>query len=103
MLRDINLTIAPGEFVAITGPSGCGKSTLVKILTALYPPSGGDVLYDGIDLVGWGPRVVRQRMGVVMQDDEMLTGSIMENISFFAEHPDVALVWSCLETAAVKD
>ncbi|MCE4365132.1 ATP-binding cassette domain-containing protein, partial [Xanthomonas hortorum] len=84
-LRDINLSIAPGEFVAITGPSGCGKSTLVKILTGLYPPSGGELLYDGLSIASWGTRVIRQRIGVVMQDDELLTGSIMENVTFFAE------------------
>jgi len=102
-LKDVNLTIAPGEFVAITGPSGCGKSTLVKVLTGLYPPSSGDLLYDGLNISSWGPRVVRQRMGVVMQDDELLTGSIVENVTFFAERPDIELVWSCLEMAAVKE
>ncbi|HDS1221255.1 peptidase domain-containing ABC transporter [Stenotrophomonas sp. TWI143] len=102
-LKDINLAIAPGEFVAITGPSGCGKSTLVKVLTGLYPPSAGELLYDGLNIASWGPRVVRQRMGVVMQDDELLTGSIVENVTFFAERPDIALVWQCLEMAAVKE
>ncbi|WP_325176222.1 ATP-binding cassette domain-containing protein, partial [Xanthomonas hortorum] len=48
--NQVNLSIAPGEFVAITGPSGCGKSTLVKILTGLYPPSGGELLYDGLSI-----------------------------------------------------
>lgn len=103
VLKDINISIEPGEFVAITGPSGCGKSTLVKILAGLYPPNAGEVLYDGTNISSWGARVVRQRMGVVMQDDELLTGSIAENITFFAENPDIALVWSCLEMAALKD
>lgn len=102
-LKDINLTIAPGEFVAITGPSGCGKSTLVKVLTGLYPSTSGDVLYDGLGIGTWGPRVVRRRMGVVMQDDELLTGSILENITFFAERPDMDLAWSCLEMAAMRE
>jgi len=102
VLKDINLAIAPGEFVAITGPSGCGKSTLVKVLTGLYPPSSGEVLFDDLNIASWGPRVVRQRMGVVMQDDELLTGSIAENVTFFAERPDLARVWQCLEMAAMK-
>lgn len=103
VLRNINLDISPGEFVAITGPSGCGKSTLVKILTGLYPPSTGEVLYDGTNIISWGARVVRQRMGVVMQDDELLTGSILENVTFFSERPDIALAWQCLELSAARD
>ncbi|MCE4518106.1 ATP-binding cassette domain-containing protein [Xanthomonas hortorum] len=51
----------------------------------------------------WGTRVIRQRIGVVMQDDELLTGSIMENVTFFAERPDIVLLWKCLEMAAVKE
>jgi ATP-binding cassette subfamily B protein RaxB len=75
----------------------------VKVLTGLYPPSAGELLYDGLNIVSWGPRVVRQRMGVVMQDDELLTGSIVENVTFFAERPDMPLVWECLEMAAMKE
>lgn len=103
VLKDITLNIAPGEFVAITGPSGCGKSTLVKILTGLYPPSAGEVLYDGTSITNWGARVVRQRMGVVMQDDELLTGSILENVTFFAERPDIEVAWRCLGMAAIRE
>ncbi len=103
VLKDISLKINVGEFVAITGPSGCGKSTLVKVLTGLYPPSAGEVLFDGTSISAWGARVVRQRIGVVMQDDELLTGSILENISFFADCPDVDYAWHCLEIAAIRE
>lgn len=101
VLRNVSLRIDPGEFVAITGPSGCGKSTLVKIIAGLYAPTAGEVLYDGANLVAWGPRVVRQRLGVVMQDDELLTGSILENVTFFSERPDLGRAWECLEMAAM--
>lgn len=103
VLKDITLDIAPGEFVAITGPSGCGKSTLVKILSGLYPPSSGEVLYDGTNIISWGARVVRQRMGVVMQDDDLLTGSILENITFFSDRPDIDLAWHSLGMAAIRE
>jgi ATP-binding cassette subfamily B protein RaxB len=102
VLKGISLRIEAGEFLAITGPSGCGKTTLIKIITGLYPQSGGDVLYDERSASNWGLRVVRQRMGVVMQDDELLTGSIIENVTFFAECPDVAWVWECLEKASIR-
>lgn len=103
ILKDINLSIEPGEFIAITGPSGCGKSTLARIVTGLYPPSAGELLYDGTSIATWGARVVRQRIGVVMQDDELMTGSIAENVTFFAERPDIELVWRCIEMAAIKE
>ncbi|MEN5042091.1 peptidase domain-containing ABC transporter [Stenotrophomonas sp. TWI1149] len=102
ILEDISIHIRPGEFVAITGPSGCGKSTLVKVITGLYPPTSGEVLYDGVSLSNWGPRVIRQRIGIVMQDDDLLTGSILENVTFFADSPDVDFVWKCLDMAAMK-
>ena len=102
-LTDINIRIACGEFVAITGPSGCGKSSLVKILTGLYAPSAGEVRYDGASIASWGPRVVRQATGVVMQDDELLGGSILENVTFFNDRPDALWAWDCLRMAAVDD
>lgn len=103
VLKDINLNISPGEFIAITGPSGCGKSTLVKIITGLYPSSAGEVLYDNISLAHWGPRAIRKSMGVVMQDDELLTGSILENVTFFDERPDIELAWHCLDMVSIRE
>lgn len=103
ILKDIALEIEPGEFIAITGPSGCGKSTLVKVLAGLYPCSSGEILYDGIGISSWGARVVRQRMGVVMQDDELLSGSILENVTFYSDQPDVEWALQCLEAASMRD
>ncbi len=54
-IRDVNLTIQEGEFVALLGPSGCGKSTLLRIITGLRPPSEGEVLYKGEPLHGVNP------------------------------------------------
>jgi NitT/TauT family transport system ATP-binding protein len=54
-LNDINITIKDGEFVCIIGSSGCGKSTLLSVLEGLMPPSGGQVLIDGVPIEGTGP------------------------------------------------
>ena len=92
-----------GEFIAITGPSGAGKSTLLKVMAGLYAPSGGQIALDGMPFESWGPRAVRRSLGVVMQDDELLSGSIAENVAFFAEDIDIDRVWEAMRLAAVAD
>ncbi|MYN15361.1 ATP-binding cassette domain-containing protein [Rugamonas sp. FT107W] len=101
ILRDVSFVIEPGEFVAIVGPSGAGKSTLLKVLCGLYPASAGQVLLDGRSLESWGPKATRRALGVVMQDDELLAGTIAENVAFFDEQIDIHRVWTCLEQAAI--
>jgi len=103
IFRNVSLKIEAGEFVAIVGPSGAGKSTLMKVLCGLYPATYGEVRVDGRPLSSWGPRAVRQALGVVMQDDELLSGSISENIAFFDEEIDMDHVWACLRQAALAD
>lgn len=101
ILSGVTLRVAEGELVAIVGPSGAGKSTLLKVLTGLYPITSGDILYDGQPVSVLGPKVVRKSLGVVMQDDELLSGSIAENVCFFDDKPDIEFIWECLRLAAI--
>jgi putative ABC transport system ATP-binding protein len=75
-LRDLNLTVNPGEFVAIMGPSGCGKSTLLHLLGGLAQPTGGRILIDGIDIAGLSDAertaVRRKKIGYVFQRFNLL-------------------------------
>ncbi|TNC51970.1 peptidase domain-containing ABC transporter [Rubellimicrobium rubrum] len=103
ILRDINLRIEPGEWVAIAGPSGCGKTTLLKLLAGLLPTTCGEILVDGVPLDELGPARWRDRIGVVMQDDSLFAGSIADNIAFFAPDPDRARIERCARLAAVHD
>jgi ATP-binding cassette subfamily B protein RaxB len=103
IFRDVTLRIAPGEFVAIVGASGSGKSTLLKVLCGLYPATSGEVRIDGRTLASWGAGRIRQAFGVVMQDDELLSGTIAENVAFFSDDIDMDLVWECLRHAAIED
>jgi ATP-binding cassette subfamily B protein RaxB len=103
VLDNLTLTIEAGEFVAITGPSGVGKSTLLKVLCGLYPVTAGEIRIDGLPLKLWGPKALRSSMGVVMQDDELLPGSIADNVSFFDENADHPHIWTCLRIAAVDE
>ncbi len=101
IVRDVDLKIAPGDRVALTGPSGGGKTTLLKILIGLHNPVEGDVLYDGRPIEATGIRSIRSQLGVVMQDDRLLTGSLYDNISFFDPEIDVARVEACAMAAHV--
>lgn len=103
ILRGVNLRIAPGELIAIVGPSGGGKSTLLKTMIGLYEVTSGEVRYNGLPLQALGPVAVRAGLGVVMQDDELLSGSIGENVAFFDERPETARIWECLRLAAIDD
>ncbi len=79
-IRDVSVTIAPGQKVAIVGRSGAGKSTLTKLILGLYQPSCGRVLYDRVDLVTLELRSVRSQIGVVTQRSTLFGASIRENI-----------------------
>ncbi|MFD9858772.1 NHLP bacteriocin export ABC transporter permease/ATPase subunit [Streptomyces alboflavus] len=80
VLDDVSLAIRPGEFVAVVGPSGCGKSTLLRLLIGFDEPAAGSVLYDGQDLSALDQSAVRRQCGVVLQNAQPLTGSILDCI-----------------------
>jgi len=80
VLKDINLSIRPGAFVAIVGSSGSGKSTLLRVLLGLEKPESGAVLYDGMDISELDVSSVRRQIGVVMQHGQLMEGSIFSNI-----------------------
>lgn len=103
ILRNVSMKVAPGEFVAIAGPSGAGKSTLLKVLIGLYPTNTGEVRIDGRPMSAWGPNALRRSLGVVMQDDELLSGSVADNVAFFDERIDMDRVWACLKAAAIDE
>jgi len=103
VLEDVNLTVAPGQFVTITGPSGGGKTTLMKIMLGLLEPTSGEVLVDGVPLVVVGARAYREQVGAVMQEDQLLSGSIADNICFFDPAFDQEWMMECARIAAVHD
>lgn len=103
VIREATFDVQPGQSVAIVGPSGGGKSTLLKILIGLYAPTEGQVLIDGHPVMTLGTRAVRDRLGVVMQDDQLLSGSIIDNVAFFDSGVDVARVEQVCRLAHVHD
>lgn len=80
VLKDVSLTIRPGEFVALVGPSGSGKSTLLRLLMGFERPTAGVVYYDRQDLTGLDVEAVRRQVGVVLQNGRLISGDIFTNI-----------------------
>ncbi|MFC0132853.1 ABC transporter [Massilia eurypsychrophila] len=103
VLRHVNLTIEPGESVAVTGPSGCGKTTLVKLILGTLIPTEGRIFYGGVPLDQLGLRTYRTMLAAVMQDDVLLSGSMAENITFFQHQPDPQWRDRCARLAMVHD
>jgi ATP-binding cassette subfamily B protein RaxB len=103
VLSGVDLRVEAGEFVAVTGPSGGGKTTLLKIMLGLFKPLEGTVLIDGTPIAHFGTQAFRQQIGVVMQDDQLLSGSIAENICFFDTRIDLDWMRDCARVAGIDD
>ena len=82
VLKQVSLTIRPGEAIGIVGPSGSGKSTLAKLIQRLYLPIEGHVSLDGTDLSQVDPAWLRRQVGVVLQENVLFNRTIHENIAF---------------------
>ena len=82
VLHDIDLTVAPGETVALVGPSGGGKSTLCQLVPRFYDVSSGSVTLDGLDVRRIRQRDLRRSIGIVQQDVFLFADTIRENIRY---------------------
>ena len=104
VFKELDLKIKAGESVAIVGPSGCGKTTLAKIMLGLFEAEAGKVQVDGVDIRQIGLSKYRSQIAAVMQDDQLLSGSIADNISFFDPELDMLKVeWAAQIAAIDKD
>jgi ATP-binding cassette subfamily B protein len=81
ILHDVTFTIEPGEKLAIVGPTGSGKSTMIRLLGRFYDFDDGQIFLDGIDLNHIHTRDLRRRIGVVLQDFHIFSGTIYDNIA----------------------
>lgn len=99
----LNITIAPGESVAIVGPSGAGKTTLMKVLCGLFPPDSGRVEVNGTDIRQFGINNYHKMIACVMQDDKLFSGSIRENICGFADEVDDAWMEESARTSYLHE
>ena len=85
VLKDIQLTVEPGETIAVVGHTGAGKTTLVSLLLRFYDVQRGQILVDGLDLRQWDLQALRRRFGIVLQDPYLFSGTIESNIRLGTE------------------
>ena len=81
-LDNVNLTVQPGESIALVGPSGAGKSTLFDMVLRFYDPQEGSLSLDGIDIRELDPQDLRKHIAIVSQQPTMFTGNVWENIRY---------------------
>jgi len=101
VLNNVNFSISRGESVAIIGPSGRGKSTLLKIMTGLYVPLDGCCKLNNLDITEIAD--YQENISAVMQEDQLVQGSIMENITWFDQNFNKEYVYDCAKVAAIHD
>jgi ATP-binding cassette subfamily B protein len=82
VLRSINLTVEPGQTIAIVGPTGAGKTTIVNLIPRFYDVSSGAVKIDGIDVRDVSAATLRHQIGIVLQDSFLFSDTIMNNIRY---------------------
>ena len=81
LIGDFNLSVQPGQRIAIVGPTGCGKTTFINLLMRFYDPDGGQILLDGVNTRQMDRRELRHCVGMVLQDTWLKAGTIRENIA----------------------
>jgi putative ABC transport system ATP-binding protein/ATP-binding cassette subfamily B protein len=86
VVKDFSLHVHPGERIAIVGPTGHGKSTLVQLLTRFYEPQHGRILVDGHDITHLRQQNLRKIVGVVLQDNVLFSGTVLDNLRLAAPH-----------------
>lgn len=88
LMNGVNLTIKPGQKVAIVGPTGAGKTTLINLLMRFYEIGGGRISVDGVNICDMPRNELRDRFGMVLQDTWLFEGTIADNLGYAEENMD---------------
>ena len=102
VLNEFSLSIKPGEYLGVVGASGCGKSTLLKLLLGFETPQLGRIYYSGMDIATLNKRELRKKVGVVLQDGGLITGSIYDNIVITNPRATMADVERAVQRAGLE-
>jgi len=96
---DFDLTVEPGETVAIVGPSGAGKSTIFQLAERFYDPQAGTIRLDGVPLISADPADVRRRMALVPQEGTLFAASARDNLRYGEWDADEEAIWEAARAA----
>ena len=88
LMNGVNLTVKPGQKVAIVGPTGAGKTTLINLLMRFYEINSGTITVDGVNICDMSREELRDRFGMVLQDTWLFEGTIADNLGYAAENMD---------------
>ena len=103
ILDGLDIKIKSGQYIAIVGKTGCGKSTLVRLLLGFETPTRGAIYYDGKDVKTIDAKSLRQHMGVVIQNGQLFSGEIYQNILIAAPNLTMDDAWEAARIAQVAD
>lgn len=103
VLKNINLTIRPGETVAVMGATGCGKTSLVNLIPRFYDVREGAILVDGVDVREYDQKVLREKIAIALQKSELFSASIRDNISWGNPEADDASLREAAKIAQADD
>jgi len=101
VLSDIDFRAEPGQRIALVGASGSGKTTLAQLIVGFYPPDGGEIRFNGIDVRRIGLDVVRRHVNLVLQNPKLFHDTIRFNVALGREIPE-AKIWEALEMAQMR-
>ena len=101
LIENFNLTVKPGQTVAIVGPTGAGKTTLVNLIMRFYEIDGGTITLDGIDTKQLTRDDLRRQFGMVLQETWLFSGSMRENIAFGSINPTQAQIEEAASAANI--
>ncbi|OJW69566.1 MAG: ABC transporter [Sphingomonadales bacterium 63-6] len=102
-VQDFDLTIEPGETVAIVGPSGAGKSSLFQLAERFYDPQAGTIRLDGVPLTSVDPAEIRRRMALVPQEGTLFAASARDNLRYGAWDASEDAIWEAARAANAEE
>lgn len=103
ILKNVSFNISPNQSVGIVGRSGSGKSTITKLIERLYLQSEGAIYIDGVDIRHLNPYILRQNIGVVLQENYLFSGSIKDNITFASPNASMEQVINAAKISGAHD